>query len=287
MNAWTRAVSLLPETLQGDLAPRRDGEELRLRIGRTPRVLTAGEERSFSNKLVADGDLQRILEKATGASLHAAADALREGYISFQGLRIGVCGVASAKGGAFEGFRSVSSLAIRIPHEQKGLCDKLMPALYASGFQNTLIISPPGYGKTTFLRELICCLSEQGRRVAVVDERNELSASDGEGAQFDLGPCTDTLVGVSKQTACPMLLRGMNPQILAMDEISEERDLHTVRQVVGCGVGLLATAHASSAEDLKRRSLYHEMLRDGIFSRLVVIAMENRQRRFAVQDRIC
>ena len=84
-----------------------------------------------------------------------------------------------------------------------------------------------------------------------------------------------------------MLLRGMNPQILAMDEISEERDLQTVRQVVGCGVGLLATAHASSAEDLKRRSLYHEMLRDGIFSRLVVIAMENRQRRFAVQDRIC
>lgn len=283
MNAWTRAVSLLPESFQNDLAAQRDGEELRLRIGRTPRVLTAGKERSFSNRIVTSEALQRVLEKATGASLHAVTDALREGYISCRGLRIGVCGVASAKGGGFEGFRAVSSLAIRVPHEQRGICEALWPRLFPSGYQNTLIVSPPGFGKTTFLREMIRCLSEEGRRVAVVDERNELSASDGEGTQFDLGPCSDVLVGISKQRACPMLLRGMNPQILAMDEISEESDLYTVRQIIGCGVGLLATAHATSAEDLTKRSLYRELLRDQVFAKLVVISMENDQRQFTVQ----
>ena len=283
MSAWTRAVSLLPEPFQNDLAERGNGEELRLRIGRTPRVLIAGKEQSFSDRAVTNADLQRVLEKATGASLHAVADALHEGYISCRGLRIGVCGVASAKGGGFEGFRTVSSLAIRVPQEQRGICKALWPRLYPSDFQNTLIISPPGFGKTTFLREMIRCLSEEGRRVAVVDERNELSASDGEGAQFDLGPCSDVLVGISKARACPMLLRGMNPQILAMDEISEETDLYTVRQIIGCGVGLLATAHASSAEDLTKRGLYCDLLREQVFSKLVVISMANNQRQFAVQ----
>ena len=80
-----------------------------------------------------------------------------------------------------------------------------------------------------------------------------------------------------------MLLRGMNPQILAMDEISEESDLYTVRQIIGCGVGLLATAHATSAEDLTKRSLYRELLRDQVFAKLVVISMENDQRQFTVQ----
>ena len=284
MSAWTRAVSLLPESFQKDLATYGDGEELRLRIGRTPRIVTAGEERSFSNRDVTNADLQRVLEKATGASLHAVADALREGYISCRGLRIGVCGVAAAKGGSFEGFRAVSSLAIRVPHEQRGIHELLWPQLFPSGYQNTLIISPPGFGKTTFLRELIRCLSEEGRRVAVVDERNELSACDGEVAQFDLGPCSDVLVGVSKQRACPMLLRGMNPQILAMDEISEESDLYTVRQIIGCGVGLLATAHASSAADLTKRALYCELLREQVFAKLLVISMGNKQRQFTVQD---
>ena len=283
MSAWTKAVSLLPESFQKDLAAWRDGEELRLRIGRTPQLLKAGREQPFSDSVVTNAVLQRVLEKATGASLHAVTDALREGYISYRGLRIGVCGVASAKGGGFEGFRAVSSLAIRIPHEQRGVCETVWPRLFPSGYQNTLIVSPPGFGKTTFLREMIRCLSEEGRRVAVVDERNELSASDGEGAQFDLGPCSDVLVGISKQRACSMLLRGMNPQILAMDEISEESDLYTVRQTIGCGVGLLATAHASSAEDLTKRSLYRELLREQVFAKLVVISLENDQRQFAVQ----
>ncbi len=65
-------------------------------------------------------------------------------------------------------------------------------------FQNTLIVSPPGFGKTTLLRDLIRQLSDgnaygPGLRVGVVDERSELAGSYRGRPQNDLGMRTDVL----------------------------------------------------------------------------------------------
>ena len=283
MNTWTRAVSLLPERYQKPLASWGEGEEIRLRTGRAPCVLRGGQEHRFSDDCITERDLERTLEKVTGASMHTVTNALREGYISYQGIRIGVCGTAIEIDEDFQGFRVLSSLAIRVPSEHKGLCDRLFTTLYPEGFQNTLVISAPGGGKTTLVRELIRCLSERGTRMAVVDERNELSGSDGACARFDLGAHTDVLIGVSKLPASLMLLRGMNPQIIAMDEISEKKDMEAIHQIIGCGVGLLASAHASSLEDLNRRALYRDILENHIFTKLITIRFENGVRRYDVQ----
>lgn len=285
MNGFEKAMELLPRELRR--AVEKHGadrvEELRLRRGRAPELVAAGESLRLDAPPVDEELIMRVLEKATGASIHSAAAELRGGYISCNGLRIGVCGTGVVRDGALTGFRDYSSLNIRIPSEHRGICDSLIQSLYASGFENTLIISPPGGGKTTALREFIRRLSDRGLTLAVADERNELSGSEGGAAQFDLGRCTDVLVGVGKAEGAIMLLRGMGPQIIAMDEITQDRDIEAVTQIFGCGVGILATAHGEGAESLNRRTLYRELLDRQIFKNIVTIRKKGGARLYEAQ----
>lgn len=285
MNTLERALDLLPHPwIQAARAfSDHDPEEIRLRVGRDATVLLPGGERSLPGTRVSEETLLRILEIATGASMHTAAPALSEGYLNYRGLRIGVCGTAVMKEERIAGFRHVSSLAIRIPRECREICKKETETLIRSGFQNTLIIGSPGAGKTTVLRELIRRLSENGYRVGVSDERNELAAMDGADAQFDLGKHSDVLTGVPKVEGAMMLLRGMNPQILAMDEISQQRDLDAVRQIFGCGTGLLVSTHGSDPSELKKRPGYRELLDMGVFSYLLRIRKNGANRQYELE----
>lgn len=285
MNGFEKAMELLPRDLRRTVEKQGADrvEELRLRRGRAPELVTAGEKVRLDAPLVDEELIMRVLEKATGASIHSAAAELCGGYISYKGLRIGLCGTGVIRDGVLAGFRDYSSLNIRIPREHRGICDSLIQSLYATGFENTLILSPPGGGKTTALREFIRRLSDRGLTLAVADERNELSASESGAAQFDLGRCTDMLVGVSKSEAAIMLLRGMGPDIIAMDEITQGRDIEAVTQAFGCGVGILATAHGESAESLSRRALYRELLDRQIFKNIVTIQKKGAARIYEAQ----
>mgnify|MGYP002508253274 CR=1 FL=1 len=67
------------------------------------------------------------------------------------------------KDGANTNLKNLSSAAIRIARERKGVAEGVAPRLFRDGgFVNTLILSPPGGGKTTLLRDLVRCLSEGG-----------------------------------------------------------------------------------------------------------------------------
>lgn len=119
--------------------------------------------------------------------------------------------------------------------------------------------------------------------MAVVDERNELAAADGGEAQFDLGAHTDVLTGAPKAEGALMLLRAMNPQIIAMDEITRPEDTEAIAQAAGCGAGILASAHASCLDELHRRPLYRRLLGQGIFQNLVVISGTGNARRYTAE----
>lgn len=176
-------------------------------------------------------------------------------------------------------FRHISSLSLRIAHEIPGIAAPLVSELFEKGrLCSTLIFSPPGMGKTTLLRDLLRTLSDGGAlRVGVADERGELSGCG------NVGKRTDVIDGCPKAQALLMLLRGMNPQVLAVDEITDPADLRAMEEVAGCGVALLATAHGSSYEEMKCRPIYKNLFREQIFSRFIRISLENGQRHYEVQ----
>ncbi len=282
---WKQAMELLPESIrtEAERSVFQHAEEIRLRLGKRPSILRAGKEQAFSELCVDRGMLESVMEKATGASMHAVGQALREGYLSYRGLRLGVCGTAVLEGREVETFRLISSLAIRIPRECREICYPYARQMYRDTYHNTLILSPPGGGKTTALRDMIRYLSGRGYRVGVVDERNELVAMDGTTAHFDLGEHSDFIIGAPKAAAVRILLRAMNPQILAMDEISSECDCELVQNIIGCGVGLLATAHASGPEELKQRPIYRKLLHQKVFTYALTIQQDKGLRNYRAE----
>ena len=179
MDAFREACALLPASLGQALSRGRfdRAEEIRLRIGQPPTALIGGAELRIRDREFEQDELIRLLEKATGASLHSSMQSMRNGYISWHGLRIGLCGQAIYNRGELTGFRNYSSAVIRIPHECRDICRAEAHKIISDGLGSTLIAAPPGIGKTTALRELVRVFSETGIRTSVVDERNELSAT--------------------------------------------------------------------------------------------------------------
>ena len=247
-------------------------EEFRLRAGAEPCVLTVEGERPFSSRKITVRDLERVLEAATMASAHTALGSVASGYVTVRGgCRVGLCGEVSRSGGEVLTIRRLSGAAIRIPREVKGCDDGILKSLTAGPWRDTLIISPPGMGKTTLLRELVRRLSEVYRVWEGVPE-------------FDVGNRTDVLTGADKRSGAVMLLRSMNPQLLAMDEITASEDMDAVRAAAGCGVGLLASAHASSVEEMRRRPLYRELFALGVFQRAVRIEVREHRRVYTLEE---
>ena len=75
----------------------------------------------------------------------------------------------------------------------------------------------------------------------------------------------------------------MNPEVIAMDEITKRTDADAVKEICGCGVGILASAHASCTEELQNRPSYRELLELGIFRHALVISIEGGERRYMTE----
>ena len=148
----------------------------------------------------------------------------------------------------------------------------VMPELLRRLDASTLILGPPGSGKTTLLRECVRSLSDGGSRVGLVDERGELAACRLGIPQMDVGAQTDVLTGCGKSEGIYLLLRAMNPQWIAVDEITAPEDIRAMEEASYCGVRFLATAHAFSPDELRRRPLYRRLRELELFQRLLILS---------------
>ena len=253
-----QALALFPPALGQAIAhTQRDRqelvEEICCRIGQVPVLLTQAHVYPAECRAILAGDLDYLLERATGASVYAAGEQIRQGYLQTAGgCRVGLCGCAYGQAaGQIDGIRQLSSVSVRIPHAVPGCADALLPQLLRDGFCSTLILSPPGNGKTTLLRECVRRLSDMGTRISLMDERGEIAAVQNRAPQFDVGANTDVMTGGQKAACCMMLLRAMRPDVLAFDEISAPEDIEAI--VKPCGLG------HSKARDI---SACMRMLRD-------------------------
>lgn len=295
---YDQAAAFLPARLRklaGLLSDeqRAVAEEFRLRTGRPMTVLLPGGEWEIGGIVDAE-DLEVLCNLATEFSRYAAAETMREGYLPVRGgFRVGLCGTAVVKDGSNTNLKDLSSAVIRIAREMRGIATEIAPQLFREGrFASTLILSPPGGGKTTLLRDLVRCISEGTPalppcRVALIDERGEVAVMYRGEPQMDVGSHTDVLDGCPKALGIPIVLRAMNPQIIAVDEITRQTDLEAVGMANGCGVGLLATIHAGSVGELLQKPLYADLLAAKVFSLAVHIDHSPVGRSYRVEELPC
>jgi len=258
--AWHELLSVIPPEMRGevDRQGRQTLQELRLRMGKPPELVTWKGTSELTGK-VTDADIRYTVNMASRYSPWAAETAAK-GYITAPGgHRIGVCGEVTSDAGIVTGMKNITSLNIRVARDIEHLGDGLRPR------GNVLILGPPGSGKTTLLRSLARSAACNDT-VAVVDERQELFPP-----HFEKGRRMDVLSGCPKGQGIDIVLRSMGPQWIAVDEITAEEDCTALKKALWCGVKLMATAHASNGDDLRRRSVYRPLAEWGLFDMLVVM----------------
>ena len=293
--SFVQAVQALPLRLRQEALSLPEGdraraEELRLRAGWPMTAVLPEGERPLGGSPVEGRELEQLVEIASRASLHTVLDQVRRGYLTFEGgHRIGLCGTAVLREGEIHALRSISSANLRIARQVKGAAGPVLDRLCPGGrLADTLIFAPPGLGKTTLLRDLIRSVSEGENcvplRVSLADERGEVAAMYGGLPQLEVGRRTDVAEGCPKAQGLMLLLRAMNPQVLAVDEITAPEDVRALITAAGCGVTLLATAHGEGRAGLERRPLYRPVLEEGLFRFLVRIRREGERHVYDVEE---
>ena len=280
---------------------RHDIEEIRIRADRPVMVMAGGREyyitrsgnlirteirgQKTNDEIVVLNfiDINIMFTTINENSVYAYQDEIKKGYITIKGgHRIGLAGKTVLSGdGSVNLIKDISGLNFRVAKEITGCSDKLLKYIIRNPYDiyNTLIVSPPGTGKTTLLRDLTRNLSNggnnpifHGMNIGVVDERSEIAACYKGMPQNDVGARTDVLDGCPKATGMMMLLRSMAPRIIVTDEIGGTGDAEAVRCVANAGVRLLATAHGYCQNDLNDlRKDARELVEEGIFQKIIVL----------------
>ena len=264
-------IDRLKITLSGPMAKRLAAfedklTEIRMRAGgRVQLVFPDGEE--FLPDILPAARLSELLAMLMDYSVYARESELRRGFFTLRdGSRVGVCGRMADLGNGQVRMAGIGSICVRVARAVPGCADALADRVIdGDGVRSALIVSPPGMGKTTMLRDLARQISLRGWCVGIADERHELAACYNGVPTLDVGPRTDVVDGAPKRIAIPLLVRSMAPRVIVTDELGDWRDAETLADAARCGVSIVASAHGRSIPMLAERKPMGDILRLGVF----------------------
>lgn len=263
-------------------------QEIRMRVGQPLIVIIHGQEsilkqRNGNAYIITKEEIRETLEYISRYSLYAYENEMKQGFLTIEGgHRVGISGKAILEKGSVKNMQFISSINLRVSHEVIGCADAVIPYITANKqLLHTLIISPPRCGKTTLIRDLIRQISNgnpyiKGCTVGVVDERSELGGCYMGIAQNQLGMRTDIMDCCPKAEGMIMLIRSMSPQVIAVDEIGTPEDVHAIEYAMHCGCKMLASVHGDSMEEIRRRPVIEQLVRQRCFERYVILGNEPR-----------
>ena len=254
-------------------------EEIHFRVGRPVQVIGSRTDMLLTQyEDFSAHEAKIMLESCCGHSVYARENELREGFISLPGgSRVGICGNPVYIDGRIARFMNVSSFNFRIAREVRGCAEKFMHLFVSKGRPvSVLVSSRPGVGKTTLLRDCARCLSDgigvsRPFKVAIADERNEISGSFDGAPVLDVGMRTDVMAGIPKSAAMPMLIRSMAPEVIITDELSGAQEAQSISEAVKRGVAVIASVHAGSAAELRQKTHIVNAVRGGLFKRVLLL----------------
>ena len=166
---------------------------------------------------------------------------------------------------------------IRVSHEVLQCAQRILPyVIQEKEVLNTLIVSPPRCGKTTLLRDLVRQVSDgnsyiKGCTVGVVDERSEIAGCYLGIPQNQVGIRTDILDACPKSKGMMMLVRSMAPRVIAVDELGGAEDVCAMEYAMNCGCKFIATVHGKSMEEIRKKPLFENLVKEHRFDRYIVL----------------
>ena len=256
-------------------------EEIRVRVDK-PIILKFSNLEKIVRYKVSPDEILNILQLVCENSIYSYQNQIANGFVTINGgHRVGISGSCVIEKGRVININYINSLNFRISRQVIGCSKNLLKYilnLKENTVYNTLIVSPPGSGKTTVLRDIVRQISYgikemnfKGINVGVVDERSEIASLYKGSPQNDIGINTDVVENVSKNIGMKMLIRSMAPKVIVADEIGSSEDVEIINYAMCSGCKGIFTAHGLNFDDIYLNPVLKNLINSHIFETVIFL----------------